>query len=500
MNVTLRIIVFVLAALVFVSYEAEPACATPAPTFSKTADEATATLLDVLYAGDGMWRACNQTACQKTNSDWGADSATYTLYLRWSVTHDTRIRSVLAQLLDTAPHYPQPCTTPPCPAWSDTPSWDAVTLMRENEALGGDPRALDLAKAAIRYVEQSQAFSRGACPEAPFQNTDTHIKTLETDANLIKALLLLYDATQQRQYLDDAIGRYANARKYYLDADAGMYTVHIIDDGVTCVQQPRRFFASVNGDMIWSGLQLFRLTGDQLYYDQAIATASAVDTKLSDRRGVFVNLQGENDVVEPLVEAMYDLAVHEHVPFARDWILRSASAALAARGADGTFSRFFDGPSQTSTSIWESNGGLALQIAAAVLEPAATASSVDAWNNSTAIGDPITTLPATIVFQGTGIALVGTISELCQKAHVRVLIDGEETFDRTGLWQNPSMPDGDSVLFAWRWSEPGTHTVRLEPSDPSLVGREVMRVQSYILPATVPQTNTEAGAPDGQRR
>jgi hypothetical protein len=458
-----------------------PARATSAPTFSRAAEEATATLLDVLYAGDGMWRKCNQSTCKTTNSDWGADSATYTLYLRWSVTHDARIRSVLAELLDAAPHYPQPCTGAPCPAWSDTPSWDAVTLMRENEALGSDSRALDLAENAVRYVEQSTAFAQGACPAIPFQNTNTRVKTLETDANLIKALLLLYDATQQRQYLNDAVVRYANARRYYLDAAAGMYTVHVIDDGTACVQQPRRFFASVNGDMIWNGVHLWRLTGDRGYYNEAIVTAHAVDLNLSDHRGVFANLQGENDVVEPLVEAMYDLALHEHLAFARQWVLRNASAALAARGADGTFPRFFDGPAQASTSIWESNGGLALQIAAGVLDPMASASNLDAWDASTAVGDPITKLPATIVFQGTGIALVGTISELCQKHHVRVFIDGEETFDRTGLWQNASMPDGDSVLFAWRWSQPGTHTLRLEPGDEALTGQDVMHVQSYVL-------------------
>jgi hypothetical protein len=498
MNITLRIFAFVLAALVLVTFQPVPARATPAPTFSKTAEDATATLLDVLYAGGGMWRSCNQSTCKTTNSDWGADSATYTLYLRWSITHDTRIRTVLSELLDTAPHYPEPCANAPCPAWSDTPSWDAVTLMRENEALGNDSRALDLAKTALRYVEQSRAFASGACPEIPFQNTETHIKTLETDANVIKASLLLYDATQQRQYLDDAISRYANARKYYFDASASMYTVHVIDDGTTCVQQPRRFFASVNGDMIWNGLHLWRLTGERTYYDEAVATAAAVDENLSDHRGVFANLQGENDVVEPLVEAMYDLALNEHVDFARHWILRNASAALAARGADGTFSRYFDGPAQASTSIWESNGGLALQIAAGVLDPTASVPDYDAWDGSMQVGDAITKLPATIVFQGTGIALVGTISELCQKHHVRVFIDGQETFDRTGLWQNPSMPDGDSVLFAWRWNTPGTHTIRLEPSDPSLAGQDVMHVQGYILPANVP-ANVEAGAGDGQR-
>lgn len=53
----------------------------------------------------------------------------------------------------------------------------------------------------------------------------------------------------------------------------------------------------------------------------------------------------------------------------------------------------------------------------------------------------ITALPATIPFRGSGIVLSGTIGKLCARAHVHVFIDGVETFDRTGLWQNHSMPE-----------------------------------------------------------
>lgn len=497
MGFLLRIWAFVALAVFLVTVNVLPARATSAPTFSKTAADATATLLEVLYAGDGKWRSCNQSTCTASNSDWGADSATNTLYLRWSVTHDTSIRDVMAQLLKTAPHYPAPCAAAPCAAWSDTPSWDAVTLMREYETLY-DPRALDLAKAALQYTEQSRTFAQGACPQIPFQNDNTHIKTLETDSNVIKAALLLYDATQDRSYLNDAIARYGSARTYFLDAASGMYTVHVIDDGTSCAQQPRRFFASVNGNMIWNGLHLWRLTGERHYYDEAIATAAAVDSNLADHRGIFANLQGENDVVEPLVEAMYDLALNEQQQFARDWIVRNAAAALSARAADGTFSRYFDGPSQAETSIWESNGGLALQIAAGVLDPHTSVAYTDVWQGGTAVGDPITTLPATIVFDGSGIALVGTISKLCEKAHVRVFIDGVETFDRTGLWQNPSMPEGDSVLFAWRWAEPGHHVIRLEPGNSSLAGQDVMRLQSVVLPSALSQTTTTVPGEDAQ--
>jgi hypothetical protein len=257
--------------------------------------------------------------------------------------------------------------------------------------------------------------------------------------------------------------------------------VHVVDDGNDCRQVPDRFFASVNGDMIWNGVQLWRYTGRRHFYAEALATAQSVDHNLSDARGIFVDLQGENDVVEPLVEAMFDLAARDDVTFARDWIVRNASAALSARAADGTFARLFDGPPQRTSSIWESNGGLAVEIAAGALDPQADARAANLWSAGGNVGQTITTLPATISFNGAGIALSGTISKLCESGHVHVFIDGVETFDRTGLWQNYSMPGGDSVFFAWRWPTPGPHVIRLEPAGDALSGVEIMRLDAEVL-------------------
>ncbi len=159
---------------------------------------------------------------------------------------------------------------------------------------------------------------------------------------------------------------------------------------------------------------------------------------------------------------MYALAPRQ--AFAREWIERNARAALTSRGPDGTFARFFDGPSQGKTSIWESNGGLALEIAATALDPHGKA-HVRAWRDGTTFKRTITALPATIPFRGSGIALSGTLGKLYQRAHVHVFIDGRETFDRTGLWQNHSMPDGDSIFFAWRWPKIGHHVIRLVAGD-----------------------------------
>ena len=475
-----RTCAFALGLLFLVAPAVQAASPNEALTFASAGAQATSTLLGVFYA-DGRWRKCNDPSCRTATSDWGVDSATNALYLRWTATRDPQIRTAMEQIAAQAPAYPS-CAPNGCSTWSDTPEWDAVAFMHEYEVLG-DPQVLERAKAAYAYVQNSQRFALGACPSVRYQlpqPSPIHIKTLETEANAIKAALMLYSATQNRAYLDDALARYNAARTYFLDPQVPLYTVHIRDDGESCTQTPHRFFASVNGDMISNGIALRHATGERRFYDDAVATAQAVDSTLSDERGVFANVQGENDVEEPLVEAMLDLATREQLPFAREWILRNAAAALSARAADGTFARFFDGPSQARTSIWESNGGLALEIAAAALDPQAQAAGDDAWGSGRYVGAPVTMLPATITIAGSGVALIGTIGKVCEKSHVRVLIDGEETFDQTGLWQNDSMPGGDSVFFAWRWKTPGTHTITLLPANGADVGDGAVHLGVYV--------------------
>jgi hypothetical protein len=463
-----------------------PALAAATSTFAQAGDRATATLLGSYYAGGGYWRICNHPTCRRANSDWGVDSALYALYLRWKATSDPRIRVVASELLAAGPRYPAPCEGPSCPAWSDTPAWDAVAFMREYEILGGSAEALARAQAAFRYAAGSRAFVGGACPAIPYQEprqAGRPVKTLETDANLVKAALLLYDATHDNRYLAQALARYANDRLAFLDPATALYTVHVLDDGAVCAQQPRRFFASVNGDMIWNGIALWRITGQAHFYSEAIGTAHAVAATLTDGRGIFVDLGGANDIVEPLVEAMGDLAADEKLAFAHDWIVRNAAAALSARAPDGTFSRFFDGPPQETSSIWESNGGLALEIEAAASDPEAVAVIGNGWQDARPFGGPLTELPATITFEGTGIALLGAIGPAHETAHLRVFVDGVETLDRTGLWQNHTMPPG-AVRLAWRWPIAGKHTIRLEPAGLQPAGRNTVQLESVIVTST----------------
>jgi hypothetical protein len=452
--------------------------------FAQAGEQAAHTLLTVLYDGRGAWRECNDATCRSSASDWGADAQTYALSLRWATTGDPAIPPVLAALAERAPRYSGACAiTSRCAAWSDTPSWDAVALAREYEATG-QPSTLQAAEAAIGYVVRSTAFGGGACPSIVYQMPHTgtsNVKSLETEANLIKAALLVYRATGDTAYLRLAQERYDAARAAYLDPQVPLYTVHVIDDGTRCTPVPHRFFASVNGDMIWNGLALADAVGATRYVREARATARAVDDRLGDGRGVFVDAGGENDVVEPLVEAMLELALRADGGFARAWIVRNASAALSARADDGTFARFFDGPAQAQTSAWQGNGGIALEIAAAALAPGEPAGLYTAWTSARTAGPQLLSVPATVAFTGSGIALVGTLSTECQRHHVRVMLDGSDTFDHTGLWKNGSMPGANarSVVFAWRWPASGPHTLRLVPESSEAKN---VRLQAYTIP------------------
>jgi hypothetical protein len=250
---------------------------------------------------------------------------------------------------------------------------------------------------------------------------------------------------------------------------------------------PHRFFASVNGDMIWSGFHLARITGDSRYLQESLATASAVARSLADPAGVFADLQAENDIVEPLVEAMLVLARDGRQRFARRWILGNAAAALSARKRDGTFGRFFDGPPpRAPTTAWQTDGGLALEIAAAALAPKTTVATANRWAGARFVRDEVAALPSSITFTGSAVALVGTLGEQCCEAgHARVLVDGTETFDRTGIWQNKSSSGRslpDSILFAWRWPARGRHTIRFEPPETNAKeGGPFLHLEGYVV-------------------
>ena len=455
-------------------------------TYATIAEAALATMTGTYY-GAAKWNICiPDLGCGSTDQDWGADALTYALYLRWELSKDAEIPPLLSALNAAGPVYGT-CTATSCNSWSDVPSWDSIAASREYEVTG-DPSALSRAEAAFDFVDTATQFALGACPAIDYQipaGGGNQLKTLETDSNYIKAALLLYAATSTPAYLTKATTKYASVRQYFLDPSVALYTVYVVDDGTTCTQIPRRFFASVNGNMILDGLMLADATGDMTYRSDALATGQAVASLLSDPSGIYENLQAENDVVEPLVEAFYRLATTEAQPFASEWILTNANASAFDVTSEGSYGRFWGGPAPTATTtIWQANGGFALAFAAAALAPTEGPTGPDVWSNAVVTQSDITTLPASITFEGSAIALFGTIGEdCCESGHAQLFIDGVQSFDQTGIWQDKSVsghPIPSSVLFAWRWPTRGSHTIGFQPGiTNSKEGTSFLHLQSY---------------------
>jgi hypothetical protein len=263
------------------------------------------------------------------------------------------------------------------------------------------------------------------------------LKTLESGSNFVKAALLLYQVTRYHGYLKAAESQYAAIRNSYLSPGVPLYTVYVFDNGKVCSQAPARYFGSVNGNMIWAGYDLARITGRHTYLDQAIATVKAV-------------------------------ARFSHQAFARDWLLKAASAAGSDINASGAYGRFFDGPPPRAPATdWQVDGGLTLAVAAGAFDPRGRPATPGFWAHAVFVHHDLRLIaaPVRFTFTGRAIAIIGTIGEhCCESGQARVYIDGTQTFDQTGIWQNKSSSSKSlpgTVLFTWRWPAPGTHTIEI---------------------------------------
>ena len=456
--------------------------------YSQRATLAVAALEHRFYNGTGLWHMCTGLTCNTKNRDWGSDALTYDLYLRWRLTGDRTVPPIMSTLAKTAVNW-----TAGQPASSDTVMWDAIANAREYQVTRS-PVALAKAKTAFAWVDSvnAGAFGSGACPDVAYQwpgGKGGYLKTLETATNYIKAALLLRQLTGSESYLLKAEREYQQVRRYFLERKAQLYTVYVFDNGTTCRTLPGRYFASVNGNMIWAGTTLAAATGRKQYLNQAIATARGVSSRLGDATGVYADLQADNDVSEPLVEAMYVLASREHQAFAADWLLRAASAAGADQNAAGEFGRFFDGPPPAAeATAWQVNGGVALIEAAAALDPKGIPADPGFWQHAGFVPDAagLHGSPLTITFTGRAIAIMGSIGEVCcVTGHAQVFVDGRQTFDRTGIWQNmtsPSVKQPDQVLFAWRWPSSGRHTITIRPGQADAEeGGSFFQMDGYLV-------------------
>jgi hypothetical protein len=116
------------------------------------------------------------------------------------------------------------------------------------------------------------------------------------------------------------------------------------------------------------------------------------------------------------------------------------------------------------------------------LAPSTSSSPKPSPSDSYPPGTPV----VTINFTGRAIAILGTIgADCCSLGHARVFIDGVQTYNRAGIWQDYSSPSRrqyNQVLFAWRWRKSGHHVITIKPGiyDPE-EGGSFFEMTGYLV-------------------
>ena len=354
-------------------------------------------------------------------------------------------------------------------------------------------RARARREAAFAFVEGSDVYALGACPDIRYQQPFGQAEPAE-DAR---------DRRERRQGGDPAAPgdrrrpvpaarrsrRYAAVRAHFLDPALPLYSVYVFDDGSTCTQLPHRFFASVNGDMIWSGLELVEAHRRQRLPRPGARDGEGGAPRTSrDPAGVFADLQAENDIVEPLVEAMYALATEAGAGFARAWILENAAAALSAetrRTAPSAASSTGPPPRATVTA-WQTNGGLALEIAAAALDPGGAVPAGDRLGRrppgrharSARPARSTSPAPASRSSGRSARPAASPATRACSSTGAR-----RSTAPASGRTSRASAGGcPGTVLFAWRWPGAGRHTISFAPGLPNgKEGPSFLHVRAYLV-------------------
>ena len=125
---------------------------------------------------------------------------------------------------------------------------------------------------------------------------------------------------------------------------------------------------------------------------------------------------------------------------------------FSARASDGAFGRFFDGPPPGGdVTAWQSNGGIAIEIAAAALAPNAPAVPPTGWGQARYVVKAITTSGYVIWLTRQGDNGFRSISERCladvfetQNDARRAIDNMPSVFASTGIRFRIEPTDADS--------------------------------------------------------
>lgn len=133
-------------------------------TFRQVSDAALQTMKTAFYDG-GNWNLCVPTKCgflPDDDFDWGADSMTAALYLRWSIENDATVVPMIKALDANGAAYGT-CTDTNCLMWSDVPLWDSIAGAHEHLVIAS-ASSLHRAVTGFDFVDTANQFGTGACP------------------------------------------------------------------------------------------------------------------------------------------------------------------------------------------------------------------------------------------------------------------------------------------------------------------------------------------------
>src|SRR5215472_5269221 len=156
-----------------------------APMNFRQASDAALQTMQTLFYNQGNWNMCVPTACSRLlpmdDFDWGADSMTAALYLRWTFEQDASVVTMMNALDANGSKSYGTCVDTSCVMWSDVPLWDSIAGAHEY-LVTGSPGSIARAKNAFDFVDTANQFGLGACPEINYQRPggDLNLKTLET--------------------------------------------------------------------------------------------------------------------------------------------------------------------------------------------------------------------------------------------------------------------------------------------------------------------------------
>jgi uncharacterized protein YyaL (SSP411 family) len=197
------------------------------------------------------------------------------------------------------------------PGWDDKvlADWNGLmiaALAKASRAFG-QQHWLELATDAFAFVRDHMTGEDGRLRHAWRQGTLKHRATLDDYANMIRAALMLHEASGEAAYLAQAKAWTEIADRHYWDADNGGY-FFTADDAADLILRAKQAndnaVPSGNGTMLANLARLFLLTGDDAYRRRAEAQRMAFAGELQRNFFPLTTLLNASDFFDNAVQVV----------------------------------------------------------------------------------------------------------------------------------------------------------------------------------------------------